>query len=162
MDIFHAIEIGDLARVKALIEQGVKIDAVDNFGYSPLHMASAEHQDAILRYLMDKGADLNLPDRNSGATLLHYVANFNQLAAADAALAKGARLAVEDQYGNQPLWTAVFNDRGRNERIEMVKLFMAHGADPDHKNRWGRSPRGFAKSAKYDNLKAALRRDLPR
>jgi ankyrin repeat protein len=156
VDIFRAIELGDLARVKTLLEEGVKIDAVDDFGYSPLHTASFEHQDAILRYLIDKGADLNLPDRKNGSRLLHYAANLNQLAAAEAALAKGARLDVEDGYGNQPLWNAVFNDKGRNARIEMVKLFMAHGADPDHKNRSGRSPRDLVKIAKYDNLRAAL------
>jgi len=159
LDIFTASERGDLARVEALLEQGVKIDGVDGFGYSALHLASANHQDAILRYLIEKGADLNLPDRNSGATLLHYVAKFDQLAAAEAALAKGARLAVEDRYGNQPLWYAVFNDKGRNERIDMVKLFMAHGADPDHKNRSGKSPRDFVTIARYDNLRAALRMD---
>jgi len=156
-DIFEAVEQGDFQRVKALLEQGVKIDGVDRFGYSPLHTASFSHQDVILRYLIEKGADLNLPDRHSRATILHYVAQFNQLAAAEAALAKGARLSVEDSYGNQPLFTAVLNDKGRNERIDMVKLFMAHGADPDHKNRSGRSPRDLVKNAKYDNLRAALR-----
>jgi len=156
-DIFTAIERGDLARVKAFIDAGVNINAVDGFGYSPVHTASSNHQDAILSYLIDKGADLNLPDRNSGATLLHYVATFNQLAAAKAALARGASLAIEDRRGNQPLWTAVFNDKGRSERIDIVKLFMDHGADPDHKNRFGKSPREFVKLARYDNLRAVMR-----
>jgi hypothetical protein len=39
----------------------------------------------------------------------------------------------------------------------MVKLFMAHGADPDHKNHFGRSPRDLVNVAKYDNLRAVLR-----
>jgi uncharacterized protein len=159
IDIFAAIERGDLARVKAFIEQGVNIDGVDSFGYAPVHAASSNHQDAILSYLIEKGADLNLPDRKGGSTLLHYVAIFNQLAAAEAALAKGASLAIEDSYGNQPLWTAVFEDKGRNDRIKMVKLFMEHGADPDHKNRLGKSPRDFVKLANYDNLRGVLRMD---
>ena len=36
--------------------------------------------------------------------------------------AKGASLAAEDRYGNQPLWNAVFNDKGPSVRIDMVKL----------------------------------------
>ena len=156
-DIFTAIERGDLARVKAFLDAGVNINAVDGFGYSPVHTASSNHQDAILSYLIDKGADVNLPDGNSGATLLHYVADFNQLAAAKAALARGGSLAIEDRRGNQPLWTAVFNDKGRSERIDIVKLFIEHGADADHKNRFGKSPKDFVKLAHYDNLRAVMR-----
>ena len=160
IDIFTAIERGDLARVKAFIQEGMNIDGVDGFGYAPVHTASADHQDAILSYLIEKGADLNLPDRKGGSTLLHYVAIFNQLAAAEAALARGATSRSKTATAINHYGGRCSRTRARNDRIEMVRLFMEHGADPDHKNRLGKSPRDFVKLAHYDNLRGVMRMDV--
>jgi uncharacterized protein len=102
--------------------------------------------------LINQGIDVNIADKN-GQTILHYTALNNQLDIAIAALNKGAKLSMEDIHGNQPLWTAVFNDKGRSERIEIIELFLKNGSDINHKNKVGKSPKDIVTVAGYDNLK---------
>jgi ankyrin repeat protein len=68
-------------------------------------------------------------------------------------LANGARVDVEDEHGNQPLWTAVFEARGD---YGVVAVLMEHDADPDHVNRHGGSPRMFASKIEDPQLLALL------
>lgn len=91
---------------------------------------------------------------------MHYAALNNQMDVAKAALEKNADLNIDDIYGNQPLWIAVFNDKGRNDRFEMVKLFVEYGADVNHKNKVGKSPKEIIAIAGYNNLKSLLAEHL--
>jgi ankyrin repeat protein len=109
---------------------------VDREGRSPLHYAALDGDLEVVRGAATAGADVNLQDRN-GHTPLHLAAQQGQVEAAAALLASGARVDLEDRHGNQPLWTAVFNSRGDGRLIQML---LAHGADPSHRNRAGKSP----------------------
>jgi uncharacterized protein len=53
----------------------------------------------------------------------------------------GAILELMDNYGNTPLWYAVFNARGNYEYVE---LLMQNKANPNSLNNAGRSPIMFA------------------
>ena len=77
------------------------------------------------------------------------MAFYGNLNVAQLLLDKGADSGVEDNYGNQPLWTAVFNDKGYGQRLDIVRLFRGHGADINHRNKVGKSPLDFATSAGY-------------
>lgn len=57
-------------------------------------------------------------------------------------LSKNADINIEDAYGNNPLWTAVFNARGD---YRMVELFIQNNANIHHLNKARRSPLDFAK-----------------
>jgi len=127
------------------------IEWVDQFGYSALHIALSKGFDEIADVLILSGIDVNLPDEK-GQTALHYCAFYNKPELANQIMSNGGRLEVEDSFGNQPLWTAVFNDYGRGERFEMVKLFISNGAKKDHKNKVKRSPLDIVTSRPYKNL----------
>ena len=150
--LFKAIEKNDLLKVKELINTGVDINSVDSYGYSALHVASSKGLNDIAFFLVDNNIDVNMPDKN-GQTILHYVAEYNQLKLAKAVLDNGANLSIADIHGNEPLWTAVFNDKGRSDRIEIIKLFLEYGADVNHKNKVGKSPKDIVMIAGYNNLK---------
>ena len=105
----------------------------------------------MVKILIDSGINLNLQN-NEGITSLHCAAIYNNFSLADLLLRHGADLSIEDKYGNQPLWTATFNDKGRNERREMIKLFLKYGADVNHKNNVGKSPKDIVQIAGYKNL----------
>ena len=48
-----------------------------------------------------------------------------------------------DMNGNGPLWTAVLSAPGPSQP-EIIKQLLAAGANPDHQNNFGRSPRAMA------------------
>jgi uncharacterized protein len=147
--IFKAIESNNLQDLKNVLAESV--NEIDNYGYSPLLYSSYKNFVEGAFLLVKAGANLSIKDRN-GQTILHYVALNNQYELAELLLANGADLSIEDIYGNQPLWTAVFNDKGRNSRIEIIKLFLDYNADMHHLNKASKSPKDIVKIAGYANL----------
>ena len=108
--LFKALEKNDLPKIKEILTEGASINSVDEYGYSALHVAVSRGFNEIALFLVENNIDLNKQDKY-GQTIMHYVAEYNQLELAKAALLKDANLSIEDIYGNQPLWTAVFNDK---------------------------------------------------
>ena len=50
---------GDLATVRAELDAGVDVDAVNTPGYTALHLAARKGHSAIVKILIDRGADIN-------------------------------------------------------------------------------------------------------
>ncbi len=60
---------GWLPAVRYLVEElGADVNARDQNGYSPLHHAAARGDDALIRYLVAKGADVSLVSRRGQTT----------------------------------------------------------------------------------------------
>ena len=59
---------------KGFPENVINVDAVDDNGNTPLHLASQDGQSEIVRELLMRGADVTARDR-SRRTPLHLVAN---------------------------------------------------------------------------------------
>ena len=58
-----AAECGLAAMCKFLLKNSAEVDALDNFGGSPLHAAAAcQSGVAVIRILVEKGADIHLKD----------------------------------------------------------------------------------------------------
>lgn len=150
--LLNAVEKNNLERVKEIIKGGVNINGIDVYGYNALHIASSKGLTDIAFLLVQSDIDLNMQDKN-GQTILHYAAEYNQVELAKVVLSRGANLSIEDKHGNEPLWTAVFNDKGRNDRIEIIKLFLENGANVNHRNKVGKSPKDIVTIAGYNNLK---------
>ena len=92
-------------------------------------------------------------DDRRGATPLHYAASDNDAESLRALLEGGADVSATDKHGNTPLWTAAFNAR---QKHALVKLLLAKGADPTHKNKAGRSPLDFANTINDQDMVALL------
>jgi ankyrin repeat protein len=63
-------------------------------------------------------------------------------------LAGGADPNQTDPHGNGALWTAVLS-APKEVRVEIITRLLRAGADADHKNRYGRSPRDAASTIGY-------------
>lgn len=144
------INANDLSNVEKQL-QNENINQVDEFGYSLLHISISKGFDEVSEFLMRNGIDPNTKDHN-GQTSLHYCAFYNKIDLAKIIISNNGMLDIEDNYGNEPLWTAVFNDYGRNERIEIISLFIKHGANISHKNKVSKSPFDIVKTRPYENL----------
>jgi uncharacterized protein len=114
---------------------------LDRQGRTLLHYAAlANDVDAVTR-MLGEGADPNVPDRD-GFTALHFAAQQGAVAAAEALFDAGAQVDAANSFGNTPLFTAVFNSRGRGE---LIGLLRRHGADPWHAGNAGQTPAGLAR-----------------
>lgn len=85
-----------------------------------------------------------------GQTALHGICNYPSIEVAKDILEHGGNINIRDKYGNNALWTAVFNCKGRY--YDMVELFMKYNPDVKTKNNAGRSPLDFAIQVGDDKL----------
>jgi len=148
---FDLVEQDEIVRLRKLIQAGFDVNQKNKFGSSALHIAVVKDLLDLAKLLIDSGINLNMQDKE-GKTSLHHVAEYNRIVLGKVLLDNGAGLSIQDKYGNQPLWTAVFNDKGRDDRIEIIKLFIKYGADINHKNAVGKSPKDIVTIAGYTNL----------
>lgn len=114
----------------------------DVSGRVPLHYAALFGDLHRARELVDAGTDVGVVDHD-GQSPLHYAAQGCSVAVAELLLARGVDIDLEDVDGNTPLWCATLRTRGEGP---IVQLLLAHGADPHHVNREGRSPVHLAKA----------------
>ncbi len=102
------------------------------------------------------GADPNaLGDQ--GTMPLQVAIVYGLMELVDVMFGGGADFNRTDPHGNGPLWTAVHQAclASRSEaHLASVRQLLAGGADPDHQNRYGSSPRAIA--IQRDDTVAAL------
>ena len=95
-------------------------------GHTPLHVASRSAREAVVRALLEAGADATAVT-STGATALHFAAGSGVAGAVSALLDHGADADVrEPVWGQTPLMFAA----GR-ARTEAIAVLLARGADPE-------------------------------
>jgi ankyrin repeat protein len=113
---------------------------IDRTGRDHLANAVIDRDMVALKRLLAENCDPNHSD-HAGWTPLHFAAQNNDEEAVRMLLKCGASTSVSDEYGNTPLWRAVFSYRGGSECISAL---LEAGADPDVTNNHGVSPRSLA------------------
>jgi ankyrin repeat protein len=139
LDIFRIIESGEIVDYLTAINQ-IDINVRNDRGESLLHRSIVGRHRRISIDLIDKSINVNIKN-NKGETVLHYLCDHPDIVIAQRILEKGGNLSIKDDWGNAPLWCAVFNSHGN---YELVKLFLKFGSDPKDKNKAGKSPLDFA------------------
>lgn len=139
---------GNLDLVKMLAEAGADVNLPDSCGTVPLVRAivSWHDTDAVLNYLIERGADVNGKDRSMSLPL-HVAVSENDIKIAALLLTAGAIPNVEDDEGKNALFEAVENG---NEK--MLRLLLAHGADVNHVDDDGNTPLSLSCIKGNENL----------
>ncbi|MGA2739023.1 MAG: ankyrin repeat domain-containing protein [Bryobacteraceae bacterium] len=88
-DLLNAARQGNLDTVKALIEKGAPIEAKTPYGQTPLYLAAMSGHEAVVQFLLDKGANTDVTDTFYKASMLDFVLERKHYAVAKMIIAKG-------------------------------------------------------------------------
>jgi len=152
----------EIARM--LLAAGANAGAAGNHRRSqPLHYASdgylesphwdAKRQVAMIRLLVDAGADLHAQDKN-GATPLHRAVRTRSAAAVGCLLEAGSNATLRNKPGSTPFHLAVQNtgrggsgaEKARSAQREIIQAFLERGVSPLLKDTRGKSVLEWARS----------------
>lgn len=136
---FQHARSGDAAALAALLDRGVPANVSNEKGDSLLMLASYHGHAAAARLLLERGADPELANAR-GQTPLAGVAFQGNPALAALLLDGGAVVDGAGPDGRTPLMFAAMFDR-----VEVVDLLVARGADPRRRDAAGASALDLAR-----------------
>lgn len=138
-EIFDAVKANDLAKVKSLIEANSQLVLTkDADGRTPLHWACRGIHFEILRFLVEKGADVNAKD-NNGIAPLHSLAAKAHSQGIALLIANKAEVNAKSGFRDTPLHYAA-----QSGDTDVVKLLLHNGADPTARNNMRNTPLIYA------------------
>ena len=97
------------------------------------------HSDIFLQKVKEM-KDIN-KKYQKGLNLLHFACEYSNIKLAKELLERNINIEKKNIYGNTPLWTAVFNSKGK---YEMVDLLLSYNANPNSINNADNTPLKFA------------------
>src|SRR5512136_1341877 len=102
-DVFDLLRRGDVAAVRAMVEKTPElVTARDDQGQALLHYAAYGQDPALVDFLIDKGAKVDLASAQT-KTPLHIAAINDRSGVVAVLLRRGASLEIRDDYGRTAL-----------------------------------------------------------
>ena len=99
VDRYDEEKSGHSKLVKLFVMEGYNINSQDIFGRALLHYVISElRQSSLVQFLVNKGADLNIKDKN-GVTPLHLACSWNNTANLKEVIRSGCAIDAEDKNG---------------------------------------------------------------
>ncbi|MCC7124414.1 MAG: ankyrin repeat domain-containing protein [Acidobacteria bacterium] len=156
--VVEATRRGDIATVRALLKQGVDVNAAEGDGTTALHWAARAGNAELVQMLVYGGANVKATTRLGGYTPLMMAAQAGHSGVVAALIAGGADLSATSTTGTTPLMFAAQSGDTRSvtmlieggasvnarekameqtplmfaaayNRVDVVKTLLAHGAD---------------------------------
>ena len=115
-------EHSSMADMVRLLGEGAHIETRDQWGKTPLMCCCWAGNLAMVKYLLDKGAKVNVKSHN-GNTPLHY-ASRARMEIVSELLERKAELNAQNKTGETPLIVASYYGKA-----ESVRILLEHGAD---------------------------------
>ncbi|KAL6790887.1 putative ankyrin repeat protein [Trichoderma sp. SZMC 28012] len=129
----HFIQRGTrVSIVELLAAAGAPIDTQDEDGYTPLAIAVREENESVARYLVERGANVNIFSPKFGS-ILHMAVENGDLNLVKFLVDAGAdREAVDPKYGRSLVYTALYI-RDHRKLWSMVKYLVDEAKAPINK-----------------------------
>jgi ankyrin repeat protein len=126
-EIHDAVKNGDLAAVQRILAaQPDRVNAVNERGYTPLHIAAREGRVEIASFLLDKGADLEAKNP-TGITPLYLAVVGKRPEVVRFFLDKGANVNAETRFQTTPLFAAA-----ESGNVDVLRALIKRKADVNH------------------------------
>jgi ankyrin repeat protein len=121
-EIHKAAKDDDLATIQKLLEKNPKLlNSVNALNQTPLLIASYMKNNKVVKFLLDKGADLEIKDRY-GSTALHMAVVGDNKEGVEMLVQKGANINATARNGKIPLQLAF-----EGEYLEIIDIFLKMG-----------------------------------
>jgi len=153
--LVYAAREGDLESARILVEAGADVNQVTNYGWTPLLAATQNRNYILASYLLDHGADPNIAN-NGGWTPLYLATDNRNIEGGDYPVRPGdldhldfirklldrgadVNARAEDSTETRTIFTmqwlyedgaTPFLRAAQSGDIELMRLLLAHGADP--------------------------------
>ncbi|KAI8811083.1 ankyrin repeat-containing domain protein [Cladochytrium replicatum] len=135
LDIFHASKRGFLDRVAELLDSGVDPNGRDNETCTALHWAAWNNHLAIVKFLVDRGAEIDVFGGDLWSTPLHWAVRAGHVHVVTFLVKKGANVEAKDNQGYNALHLCCHGGH------PMVMAFLiASGMDVDTLDSMSRTP----------------------
>ncbi|RCH54100.1 hypothetical protein DJ568_14560 [Mucilaginibacter hurinus] len=153
INLFEAAATGRLDVLTQLLSRHPEaVDYHAEDGFTPLGLAAYFGQYEIARYLVEKGADINLPSNNGFNVFpLHSAAAGNFTDIAVLLIENGAQVNIKQQAGVTPLHSAA-----QNGNVDLLILLLEHGAEVDIRMEGGKLPADLAREKGYADIAEIL------
>ncbi|WP_167882252.1 ankyrin repeat domain-containing protein [Leptospira langatensis] len=144
LNLYEAAALGNEERVRELIEGNPSlVHSYSPDGWTPLHLSAHFGHISLIKYLLDKGADIHAKSKSKfslGNTALHSAVASWKTDAVALLLEYGANPNFTQEGGFSPLHIAA----SRQGSEQIVHLLLQKGADPDLKTEDGKTARDIA------------------
>lgn len=153
ISLFEASAVGKFDVVAHLVF--THPDAVNmyaNDGFTPLGLACYFGQFEVARYLVLKGADVNLPSNNGFHVFpIHSAAAGSYNDIARMLIENGAQVNVKQQAGATPLHSAA-----QNGNLDLLIMLLENGAETSVRMEGGKLPADLAREKGFDEIAEIL------
>jgi ankyrin repeat protein len=154
LDIYEAAGTGDTSIVKDEIEKNPSlINSFSVDGFTPLGLSCFFQHAEVARYLIEKGADVNIPSNNSFKVApIHSACAVSDFELVTLLIKNGADVNAKQQADITPLHAAAHN--GQNA---LAELLINAGADVNAKTVDGKTPVMMAEEKSFTETAALIK-----
>jgi len=115
--------------LQSLLRHGANVNALSDTLSTPVRSACYMTNIDVVRFLVENGADIHLPNVNGGTCLINSV---QSVELCEFLIKRGAVVNAADNSGNLALHYAI-----REGRLDAVRLLMQNGSDATKRNDFG-------------------------